>query len=496
VRFRGRVEIFSRGKRWVVARPFSIERGQTASCMSPFLAALKVYEWCENTSTWPGMFELYKELAAARVRRGVLASASPQRSRIAPVPAASAAPVTDADEHPALRRRSTYRPWAELLKRTFDVDVLSCPSCGGRMKLLAMVTDSKSVVRYLRAVREPKDVPRRPTSRGSLYGAASSCAEKRSATSRSYGYGVATIRVFGSARPVCHGRANFGSCPSFPHRHLRTVPPPCRTASTNHFAPLILAVHLRPPRYFYLRSAAVIGIVRLESAAALEVARHPLDCLREHFTKLTGSQVSELVPRQRRTVLMIGPVEQDLVKVGVTPQVRCRALHDGYRSCLGPRRTTRCCSLRVERLHALDEDARQRTEQRAVLGEPRAPLEGDVSPRCRSATSGSTSSIRFAAVAHIRRPMHTAPLSKRIQPGHWNTREGNSFALSRYLDTQDSMDRLASSSAALAPARKLEIRESIPALCALAPRSRSPARSTQTPSSPPCRGTSARRASP
>jgi hypothetical protein len=34
----------------------------------------------------------------------------------------------------------TYRPWAELLARTFAVDVLQCK---GRMKLLAVVSDPK-----------------------------------------------------------------------------------------------------------------------------------------------------------------------------------------------------------------------------------------------------------------------------------------------------------------------------------------------------------------
>src|SRR5260370_28426588 len=41
----------------------------------------------------------------------------------------------------ATGRRGGYRPWAELLKRTFEIDVLACPTCQGRMRLLAMVTD-------------------------------------------------------------------------------------------------------------------------------------------------------------------------------------------------------------------------------------------------------------------------------------------------------------------------------------------------------------------
>jgi hypothetical protein len=31
------------------------------------------------------------------------------------------------------QRTGPYRPWAELLKITFGVDVLECPTCQGRM---------------------------------------------------------------------------------------------------------------------------------------------------------------------------------------------------------------------------------------------------------------------------------------------------------------------------------------------------------------------------
>jgi len=94
---------------------------------------------------------------------GVLASASPWRSRIAPKPPAQ----TGEPETP--KRAGGYRPWAELLARTFAVDVLACPSCQGRMKLLAMVTDPHSVARYLAAVGEPTELPRRSPSRGPPY---------------------------------------------------------------------------------------------------------------------------------------------------------------------------------------------------------------------------------------------------------------------------------------------------------------------------------------
>ena len=72
---------------------------------------------------------------------GVLAPASPWRSRIAPrqttPPAVEASEEQAPDEEHPKRAIGTYRPWAELLKRTFDVDVLQCPKCKGRMTLIA-----------------------------------------------------------------------------------------------------------------------------------------------------------------------------------------------------------------------------------------------------------------------------------------------------------------------------------------------------------------------
>ena len=54
-----------------------------------------------------------------------------------------------------------YRRWAELLARTFGVDVLCCPSCQGGMRLLAVIKEPASITRYLAAVGEATEVPRR-----------------------------------------------------------------------------------------------------------------------------------------------------------------------------------------------------------------------------------------------------------------------------------------------------------------------------------------------
>ena len=98
---------------------------------------------------------------------GVLAPASTWRARI--VPARPVDPATPADAPAPPRHVGGYRPWAELLARTFAIDVLTCPRCQGRMRLLAMVTDSASVARYLAATGEATEVPRRSPGRGPPY---------------------------------------------------------------------------------------------------------------------------------------------------------------------------------------------------------------------------------------------------------------------------------------------------------------------------------------
>ena len=77
--------------------------------------------------------------------------------------------ATAADEPERIGLGSGYRPWAELLARTFAVDVLTCPSCHGRMRLLAVIRDPAQVARYLAAVGEATELPRRSPGRGPPY---------------------------------------------------------------------------------------------------------------------------------------------------------------------------------------------------------------------------------------------------------------------------------------------------------------------------------------
>jgi hypothetical protein len=101
---------------------------------------------------------------------GVPAPASKLRSRIVPAPVAVPANDTAPScAHARTSGGSHHRPWAELLKRCFDIDVLQCSRCKGRMQLVAIVTDPRSVKRMLRHLRAPTDPPVREPARGPPY---------------------------------------------------------------------------------------------------------------------------------------------------------------------------------------------------------------------------------------------------------------------------------------------------------------------------------------
>jgi hypothetical protein len=114
------------------------------------------------TSVAPPRFDTVKSA-------GVLASASPWRKRIGPRPAKPPEPAKADDEPAAKRKRGGSRPWAELVRRPFAIDVLEGPTCKGRRKLVAMITEPSSIARFLTALGEPKDVPARPPNRGPPY---------------------------------------------------------------------------------------------------------------------------------------------------------------------------------------------------------------------------------------------------------------------------------------------------------------------------------------
>ena len=87
---------------------------------------------------------------------GVLAPNARDRAEI--VPSARAAGDDGASRQPPAApappkaRTGRYLLWHELLRRVFEIDVLACPKCGGRLRLLCTVHDGFSARRYLQGV--------------------------------------------------------------------------------------------------------------------------------------------------------------------------------------------------------------------------------------------------------------------------------------------------------------------------------------------------------
>ena len=87
---------------------------------------------------------------------GVLAPAAAMRAAIVPAaPSRSRRACATASSGP---RRCGRHPWAELLRRVFLVDVLRCPRCGGRRKIVAAITEG----RVVRAILGSLDLPTEP----------------------------------------------------------------------------------------------------------------------------------------------------------------------------------------------------------------------------------------------------------------------------------------------------------------------------------------------
>jgi len=55
--------------------------------------------------------------------------------------------------------QSSRHSWAELLRGLFEVEVLTCPTCGSRRRLLALISDPPVVRKILRHLGLPTDPP-------------------------------------------------------------------------------------------------------------------------------------------------------------------------------------------------------------------------------------------------------------------------------------------------------------------------------------------------
>ena len=94
--------------------------------------------------------------AHARLRQRVVAQAK-RPSEPEPPDSAAGSPPPGPTAPP---RPGRYLSWAELLRRVFEIDVLECPACGGRMRILATLTEETSIASFLRGIGVSSEVPR------------------------------------------------------------------------------------------------------------------------------------------------------------------------------------------------------------------------------------------------------------------------------------------------------------------------------------------------
>ena len=50
-------------------------------------------------------------------------------------------------------------PWSKLLRRTFDIDILDCAKCHGRLRVVAAIVDVRDARRILERLGVPSAAP-------------------------------------------------------------------------------------------------------------------------------------------------------------------------------------------------------------------------------------------------------------------------------------------------------------------------------------------------
>ena len=82
----------------------------------------------------------------------LLAPNAASQDRIIPGPQEVVAEGCDHAEQPSSPQPVYRLSWARLLARVFRVDVPECPACGGKMKIIAALTEPVAIRTYLDGV--------------------------------------------------------------------------------------------------------------------------------------------------------------------------------------------------------------------------------------------------------------------------------------------------------------------------------------------------------
>ena len=88
--------------------------------------------------------------------------------RVVPEATASVAPQSAGPDGTGEKRPPRRWTWAALMHRAFAIDVLACPHCGGRLRLIATLHDSavtRKILAHLgRSLSEQSPGPAPPAS--------------------------------------------------------------------------------------------------------------------------------------------------------------------------------------------------------------------------------------------------------------------------------------------------------------------------------------------
>jgi len=104
---------------------------------------------------------LYHGVLAPRAawRSAVVRRQASGAGREAGVMASATEPAREADPEETAQRHARGQGWASLMARTFGFDVLACPRCGGRLRLIALIEEATVIDRILWHLGLPTETP-------------------------------------------------------------------------------------------------------------------------------------------------------------------------------------------------------------------------------------------------------------------------------------------------------------------------------------------------
>ena len=92
---------------------------------------------------------------------GVLAPHAKLRAQIVPSTPVSVPEACDHHAQTPPPEAPARMSWACLLKRVFDIDIESCPRCGGRLNIIAAIVDPVAIIKILtRRLARPRPAAR------------------------------------------------------------------------------------------------------------------------------------------------------------------------------------------------------------------------------------------------------------------------------------------------------------------------------------------------